>query len=157
MEEFDKAFEEFARPNKAEDALKEFSNWILGISFATCAFLITESKDLIGQYCNQHKLLFKFILIVSMLNALISGFNKYFILNRDAALSGKQDILKHIVIQLKLNKIGFDQAKADWDRNMQDWSREFSKMMIIVNVLKFSIISTLITILLTGFYILWTI
>lgn len=157
MEDFDKIFEEVVSPKNAEKSLKEFSNWVLGISVAVCAFLITESKELLGQYCSSHKALYQIILIIAMLNALISGLNKYLILKRDTGLSVRQDILKKIIIQLKLNQIELNEAKIDWDKNMKDWTGEFKRIIYIEYILKVSLIFTIVTILLAGFYIIWTI
>lgn len=157
MEDFDKTFENVVTPKKSEESLKEFSNWILGISVAVCAFLITESKELAELNCSSHKSLFVITLILAMLNAFISGFNKYLILKRDSVLSGRQDILKKILSQLKLEKIELQEAEKEWDINMAGWTKAFKIIPFILKVLNVSLILTVVTILLAGLYIILTI
>jgi hypothetical protein len=157
MNDFNKSFEDIARPNKSEESLKQFSNWILGISFAVCSFLILESKDLLVQNCNIIRISLKVLLGLSMLSALISGITKYMILNRDVKLSVKQDILKRIMIDLQLNKVSLESAITDWDNHMKDWSAAFVTIGLIGKVFNISLGLTSITIILTGIFILVTI
>lgn len=157
MIDFNKSFEEIVTPSKSEESLKQFSNWIVGISFATCSFLITESSNFIGKECHSNKTLYLLILVLSMLGAFISGLNKYLILSRDTKLSVKQDILKRITIDLQLEKIDIDSAKKEWDNNMKDWSSAFVSIQKIGTILNISLVLTAASILLSGLYILLTI
>lgn len=157
MIDFNKSFEEFVSPNKAEESLRQFSNWIVGISFATWSFLITESDKFIGQECEANKPFYMIILAFSMLGAFISGLNKYFILNRDTKLSVKQDILKRVMIDLQLQKIDLNTAITEWDKHMNDWTSAFATIRVIGIVLNISLVLTAISVLLAALYILLTI
>lgn len=157
MENFDNLFEELVSPKKAEDPLKEFSNWILGISIGLCVFLISESSDLLVQFCKSFKSLYIVILILSMLNVFLCGLNKYLILKRESILSVKQAIFRKIMSRFTLKQIEFNEANADWEKHMEVWRIEFDKIRSIEYILNITLILTLITILLTGFYILLTI
>jgi hypothetical protein len=157
MTDFNKSFEEIVTPSKSKESLKQFSNWIIGISFAICSFLITESSNFIGKECHSNKTVYIIILILSMLGAFISGLNKYFILNRDTKLSVKQDILKRITIDLQLKKIDVDSAIKEWDKHMGDWTSAFVSIQKIGIILNISLVLTAASILLSGLYILLTI
>lgn len=155
--DFNKTFDEFVSPNKAEESLREFSNWIVGISFSICAFLITESDKFICQEYINNKPLYITILILSMFGAFISGLNKYFILNRDTKLSVTQDLLKRVMINYQLKKVSFETASSEWDKHMKDWTAAFSGIRIIGTILNFSLVLTALAVLLSGLYILLTI
>ena len=157
MQDFNKIFEELTRPKNAELSLKEFSNWILGISIGLCAFIIAQSKDLINLDNRYFKSLYFIILILSMLNSFISGFNKYLILRRDSILSVKQDMCKKIMDELEKGKIDRKTADADWNRTMSDWLPEFRKIITIRYILNISLILTVFTSLLIGLYIILSI
>ena len=157
MENFDDLFEELVSPKKAEEPLKEFSNWVLGISVGLCAFLISESNDLIGQSCRSHKTLYLIILILSMLNTIFCGFNKYLILKRESILSVKQAIFRKIMSRFNLKQIEFNKANEEWEIHMKIWRKEFVKITSIEFILNMTLLLTVVTILLTGFYIILTI
>ena len=156
MENFDKSFEELFWPNKPEESIKEFSNWIMGIAFANCAFLISESNRITDCHCNSHKALFIFILILAMLGALISGFNKFLILKRDIFLSIKQQIFKAILVDYKLNKIPQNEAINQWEALRKEFNSKFKKIEIIGLILNISILLTTASIIMTAIYILLT-
>lgn len=156
MFDFNKSFEEIASPNKFEESIRQFSNWILGISIAVCSFLILESRDLI-QDSTCYSILVKILLSLSMACTLISGLTKYMLLNRDIKLSIKQDIFKRIIVDLRLKKISFEEAKIDWDNHMRDWTSVFSTIGLIGKVFNLSIALTTLTIIFTGIFILVTI
>lgn len=157
MQDFDKIFEELTRPKNSELSIKEFSNWILGISIGLCAFIISQSKDLINLDKEAYKIFYIVILILSMLNSFISGFNKYLILKRDNILSVKQDMCKKIMDEFEKGKIDRRKADSDWNKTMENWLPEFRKIIAIRIILNITLILTVLTCLLIGLFIILSI
>ncbi len=154
MANFDNIFEEFQYSDKAEKSLKEFSNWIFGISIGICALLVFQMKGFdLSKYCFS-KLIYLIIVIYSMLNILLTGYNKHLILKRDTIMSIKYGSLKKLVIFSKINDKKPEEIKEEWNIIFAEWTTEFNKIKTIGQILNVSIITTLIAILFAGVFIM---
>ncbi len=154
MANFDDIFDEFQYSNKAEKSLKEFSNWIFGISIGICALLVFQMKGFdLTKFCFS-KLIYLVITIFSMLNVLLTGYNKYLILKRDTSMSILYGALKKLVIFSKRNDKKTEEIKEEWDRIFNDWAKEFNEIKKIGKILNWTIITTLISILSAGVFIM---
>ncbi len=154
MTNFDNIFEKFQYSDKAEKSLKEFSNWIFGISIGICTLLIFQMKGFdLSKYCFS-KLIYLLIVIYSMLNILLTGFNKYLILKRDTIMSIKYGSLKKLVIFSKIHDKKLEEIQEEWNKIFTEWVEEFNKIKIIGHILNVSIITTLIAILFAGIFVM---
>lgn len=154
MTNFDNIFEEIQYSGKAEKSLKEFSNWIFGISIGITALLIFQMKGFdLSKFCYS-KLIYLIIVGYSMLNILLTGFNKYLILRRDTIMSIKYGNLKKLVVFSKINDKKQDEIKEDWSKVFNEWTTEFNKIKTIGQILNLTIITTSISILLSGVFIM---
>jgi hypothetical protein len=154
MADFDKIFEEIQHSDKAEKSLKEFSNWILGISTGICALLVFEIRDFYFESCAFLKLQYKIILIFSMANILLTGFNKYYILKRDVAMNIKYASLKKLLVFSEINKKKPEEIKEQWETKINEWATEHNKIKTIGRLLNITIFTTLATIVMIGVFIL---
>ena len=154
MTNFDNIFEEVQYSDKAEKSLKEFSNWIFGISIGICALLVFQMKGFdLSKYCFS-KLIYLIIVIYSMLNILLTGYNKYLILKRDTIMSIKYGSLKKLVIFSKINNQKQEEIKEEWSKIFTEWSVEFNKIKTIGQILNVSIFTTMIALLFSGLFIM---
>ncbi len=154
MTNFDNIFEEFQYSDKAEKSLKEFSNWILSISIGIGALLVTQIKEFDLPKYDFNKIIYLTILICSMLNILVTGYNKYMILKRDTIMSIKYGSLKKLMILSKINNKRPEEIKEEWNKIFAEWANEFNKIKRIGQILNISVVTILITILFIGVFII---
>jgi hypothetical protein len=86
MEDFDKVFENIDFASKAEKSMKDFSNWLLGISIGLCGLMVSvidNQPALISYYL---KALSISVLIINMANVLLVGITKYKIVMRETQM-----------------------------------------------------------------------
>lgn len=154
MSDFDKIFEQFQFSVKADKPIKEFSNWIFGISIGFCALLIFQMKDFdLNKFCFT-KILYKTIVIFSMLNAFLTGFTKYLIINRDIIMNIKYGALKKLLQFATFSKRKPEDVDIDLNKILNEWTIEFNKIKNIGQFLNISIWTTFVTILITGILLL---
>ena len=134
--------EEFDYGDKAEKSLKDFNNWIFGISIGITALIITQLKEVIVEDLCIH-VAYKIILGISMMNSLFVGFTKYLIMVRETKLGIYDGTIK----KLKLK-----------DRNLTEVSEkrnhEFDKITYHGKLLNWTLATTIFVVLITGIFIL---
>ena len=150
MIDFDKSFSQIQFSEKAEKSLKEFSDWIFGISIGICALLIIQLRTV----CEPNKVLYIIIAIVSLINALFSGFNKYLVLNRAVRLDTKYGEMKKMVMITNYKQNATNEEKILFDKVFNEWVAEYNKIKTIGKFVNFSIYIAAITVIISGIYIL---
>lgn len=137
---------------KAEKSLKEFSNWIFGISIGVSSLLIFQIKgfDLTKYYYASS--IYKGIVIYSMITIFFAGFIKYLILNRENKLSILYGVLLKLIV-LKANKTT-EELKIEWDKTFSEWAEEHNKLKLMSQGLNISIVLTLLLVFLSAIFII---
>ena len=133
---------EYGYADKAEKSLKELNNWIFGISIGFTALIITQLKEVIIESLWIH-VTYKIILGISMLNTLFVGFTKYLIMIRETKLG----IYEGTIHKLKLEK-------RDIHEVSEKLKLEFDTIKCHGKLLNWTIVSTIIVVLITGIFIL---
>lgn len=170
MTHFDEIFEQLKYSDKAENSLKEFNNWILGISIGIFVMLIFQIKGYDIAKNNCIKFTYVILVIVSMINTFLVGYNKYKILKRDTILEIKYGTMKKISIyskikyeksntesnpeRIKEREIEIDKDKVEMSKVFSEWASEFNKIKRIGEFFNITIITTLITVVTSGIFIL---
>lgn len=155
MKEFDIIYEKFRFSEATEKSIKDFSNWIFGISIGICTLLIIQIKGNFD-FTNYHyaKQFYKIILLLSMVNTLFTGYNKFLILKRDTLLNSNHWLLKNLFVTVKDGKKKSEDISNELDDIIKDLDVEQKKILKIGKFLYISIVSTLTIVILTGVYIL---
>lgn len=96
MTNFEKDFEAVQVAERASKSLKEFSDWIFGISIGISTLLITQF-DSINEL---NETFYKLMIILSLGNILYSGINKYFLLRRAVKIDLLYTEMRKITIGL---------------------------------------------------------
>jgi len=149
MEDFDTVFEKFQIAEKTEASIKEFSNWLFGISIGLCALMISLTDRLSISSVNFIKPLFVSILVLSMINVLITGITKYLIFRRETRMMISRGVLKKIALFHQIQKESpFN--RTEWDKHFTNWSTEYNKLSSITKFFNTSIIMNLATTIITG-------
>lgn len=133
---------DFGYADKAEKSLKEFNNWILGISIGITALIITQLKELTVEVLWIH-VAYKITLGISMANSLFVGFTKYLIMVRETKLG----IYEGTIQKLK------SETKDTGDELVQ-LNIEFNKIIFHGKLLNYTLVTTIIVVLTTGVFIL---
>lgn len=134
--------EEFDYGDKAEKSLKEFNNWIFGISIGITALILTQLKDVIIEVLWIH-LAYKIILGFSMMNSFFVGFTKYLIMVRETKLGIYDGTIKKLKLEVR------DIREVSEKRNL-----EFNKITYHGKLLDWTLATTIIVVLITGIFIL---
>jgi len=117
---FEEIFDEYTFTKRAEDSLKSYSNWLLGISLGLAAALISLITD-------ENKILWHFLipLILVFIGILINGFIKRKIFLREIRMNTLFGELKKI----KIVREARTQAKLNTDdkSDLDKWSDAFNK------------------------------
>ena len=161
MESFDIFFEQFRYSDQADKSIKNFANWIFGISIGFSTILIFQMKDFeLSKYCFS-KEIYLILIFFSMLNLLFSSYLKYLIHNRDVNMSIKYGSLKKLVSITKLktfNTIISENIKDDFKKKLDvllgEWFVEVGKIKKIGTLLEISIFTTATLVITTGVYIM---
>jgi hypothetical protein len=135
--------------DKAEKSLKEFNNWILGVSIGICALIITQLKTAGSGSCIM-QIIFKSILTVAMLNVLFVGINKYLLYVRDTKMNIAYGKMKKIFVFAEIRQTPKDDVKANFESIYSDWTNEFNKIETHGKLLNVSLITTAVSVILTG-------
>lgn len=154
MKDFDEIFEEYQYANKAEKSIKEFSNWILGISIAICTVLLFKMDEFNVSKITCGKLIYIQITILSLISTLIAGYCKYRIYLRDIGMSIHHEELKKLLIFSKIKDKKKEDVKSEWTVIYDKWVKEFNKLNPIGKLIKISSVLTFVTILIAGLYII---
>ena len=152
MSEYQNALNQINFAEKSEKSLKDFSNWIFGLSIGVCSLLIFQVKgfDFATYACA--KLIFKGIVIYSMVTVFFAGLSKYLILNRE----NKKGIFYGILLKLLTlkDKKSKEEFEKEWRKTYKDWIEEHNKLVLMSQGLNLSIVLTLILVFITAIFIL---
>ena len=157
MTNLDEIFNQIQFSDKAEKSLEDFSNWIFGISIGICAILIFQIKDFnLSKYCF-NKIFYISIVIFSMINSLLVGYNKYLILKRATMMGVQYGVLRKLAFFSKIKEKKPDEIAKEAELIFSKWSSEYNIIKKIGRIHNITLITTLITLVATGILILVTI
>lgn len=152
MNTYQNALNQINFAEKSEKSLKEFSNWIFGISIAICSLLIFQVKQFDFTSYHYAKMIYKGIIIYSMLTVFFAGLSKYLILNRETTKGIYYGVLlKLLILKEKKSKEEFEK---EWSLTYEKWVTEFNKLHLMSQGLNISIILTMILVFITSIFIL---
>jgi hypothetical protein len=151
MNNYQNALNQINFAEKSEKSLKEFSNWIFGLSIGVCSLLIFQIKDFDFTY-DCAKFIYKAIVIFSMITVLSAGLSKYLILNRENKKGIYYGVLLKLLI-LKDKKTDKD-FETEWSKTYKEWIEEHNKLELMAKGLNISIVLTLILIFISAIFIL---
>jgi len=156
MNDVDKKFQDFEFSTKADKPISEFSNWIFGISAGMCALLIFQMKDFDIEKYTFLKMIYILLVIWSMINLMLTGYSKYLVFKRDIDMGVKYGTFKKSVVLLESYKEtpNYDIEKINVMRIFNEYLVEYNKIRKVGKYLNISILTSVITVLLTGVFIL---
>jgi hypothetical protein len=152
---FEEIFDEHTHTDRVEKSLKEYSNWLLGISLGLGAAIVSTPnnfKDCIFFYIVPLTFVFTGILF--------NGHLKYLILNREIQLNTHFGHLKKVRILREASKtkeipIEDDVIRMEqWNSIFQKYTAESNKLESIGNKLNWATYFTALNVVLTGIFIL---
>jgi|GEM_PF-2832802 len=146
MENFDQVFENIDFAGKAEKSMKDFSNWLLGISIGMCGLMISVIDNQTATTSNLYTALYISILIINMANVLLVSTTKYKIVMRETQMMIEYGSLKKISVHSKDSQTD----KVEWDKHFKNWTTEYNKIATIGKLLSASIKTTLLTVIISG-------
>ncbi len=149
---FEKVLNEIEYADRAEKSLKEFNNWILGISIGISALIITQYKDFNIDNCFV-LITYKIILTLSMLNTLLVGTSKYLIYVRDTRLSIYYGKMKKLIILAQTRNTPIEEVKEEFNKLYEERIVEFNKIEAHGRLLNISLLTTGFVVLVTGVFI----
>ena len=152
MTDFDELFDKFQHSEQTVKSYREFINWVLGISIGICAITIFNIRDLNLCFCIL--IYYKVIIIMTMLNTLITGYAKYYIHMRDINMNTLYGSLKKLSTFSKINNTKQEVIKEKWTTITNQWAIEHNKITTIAKLLNISIITTVITFISVGLFII---
>jgi len=150
---FEEIFDEYTFTKRAEDSLKNYSNWLLGISLGLAAALISLIT-------NETEILWYFLIpiILVFIGILINGFIKRKIFLREIRMNTlfgelkKIKILREARTQAKLNTN--DKSDYDkWNNSFNEYTSESNKIVEIGKNLNWATYLTFVNVLITGIVI----
>jgi len=147
MGDFDTIFEQFQFTQKAEASIKEFSNWLFGISIGICALVISIIDGLHILKTDLIMLLVIIVLILSMINVFFTGIIKFLIFRRETRMMTSYGVLKKMAF---FHQEGSTLDRAEFDQHFHDWSNEYNKITSTSRFFNISIILNFLTILTVG-------
>jgi hypothetical protein len=155
MEDFNKIIEQFRFADLAEKSIKEFSNWLFGISIGICSLLIVDlSSSDIQTSCIDKKLYF-IAIIISLINCLYVGYCKYRIFQRDIKISTIQGALNKKLTFGKINNQKASDLKPEFEKEFSEWVKEYNEITEIGKLMNWSIYLILITLITSAAFILY--
>jgi hypothetical protein len=157
MADTSKIIENFSTFEKAEKSISAFSNWIFGISSAVCVFVILkiEGNDMYNY--KELSCLIIGLIIIAMANTLFTGILKYFVIKREIAMGIKLGLVKKMIMMKEIDGKDDIETRNKMGQNIDAWFTEHNKMASIGRALNISVITTLISILSIGIFILYSI
>jgi hypothetical protein len=146
MGDIDQEFEKIDFASKTEKSIKDFTNWLLGISIGICGFIISVIDNQPTTISNYLKGLSILILTINLANVLLVGITKYKIVMREIQMMIEYGSLKKISVLHK----DYQTDKADWEKHFENWTNEYNKIILIGKLLSASIKTTLSTVIISG-------
>jgi hypothetical protein len=152
MDIYQNALNQINFAEKTEKSLKEFSNWIFGISIGVCSLLIFQIKQFDFTTYQYAKLIYKGIIIYSMFTVFFAGLSKYLILNRETTKGIHYGVLlKLLILKEKKSK---EEFQKEWSKTYNKWTEEHNKLKLMSQGLNISIVLTMILVFTTALFIL---
>ncbi|MBN2395776.1 MAG: hypothetical protein JXC36_04850 [Candidatus Atribacteria bacterium] len=148
MEDFETVFAKFQISEKTERSIKEFSNWLFGISIGLCALMVSLTDRLSISSISFIKPMFVIILVLSMVNVFVTGITKFLIFRRETRMMISVGALKKIALFVQIQKSQFN--KTEWDKHFADWATEYNKLTSINKFFNTSIIMNIVTTIIIG-------
>ncbi len=153
MNNFDEIFEKYQYAEKAERSIKEYNNWILGVSIGICAILLFKVYEFNITRIIYGKYFYILIVLLSLINTLISGFCKYKFYLRDIGMNIHYGELKKLLIFSEINGKKKEETQEEWNTIFSKWINEFNKIRYISRLINISSALAFISIITTGIYI----
>jgi len=152
MSNYKEALETITFAEKAEKSLKEFNNWIFGISIGIYSILIFKFNDIDFSKYECAQTAYKIIIIYSMITVFCTGLSKYHIMMRENKLSIRFGVLlKLLILKNKTPEIEFE---SKWNREFKKWADEHNKIVLMSKFLNLSIIMTSILIIAVAIFLI---
>lgn len=141
-------FLEFA--DKTEKSLRDFVNWVLGVSLGCFTLLILQLKQT-NDGLSYLVVIYKVIVGISLFAIVVSGLTKYHLMRRENRLSSIYSSLLKITTLNGLKPS--EKFSTERSELYDEWYKEFNKITMMTQFLNASIIITGIQILLFGIFI----
>ena len=148
MEDFETIFAKFQISDNTEKSIKEFSNWLFGISIGLCALMVSLTDRLSISSISFIKPMFVIILVLSMVNVFVTGITKFLIFRRETRMMISIGALKKIALFVQIQKSQFN--RTEWYKHFTDWANEYNKLTSINKFFNTSIIMNMITTIIIG-------
>lgn len=151
---FEDIFNDFTYTNRIDESLKNYSNWLLGISLGLAAVLISLIS-------NNNNIFWYFIVSLTFVfvGILLNGFIKYRIFTREILMNTHFGALKQIEIKRK-SRPQSDLSNNDisdknkWTIAFNNYVEENNKITSIAKHMNRSTYFTFFNVLITGFTII---
>ena len=138
--------------DKTEKSLKEFTNWILGITVGAFYILLVNISNLDLEQIPNGKLIYNGLVGYSLITVLVTGLTKYQLLLRDNKMSiSYSTLLKLRLLQTTKSK---EEIRKEWDEAFSKWHYEHSKIPLMSRFLNLSILATSLLLLGIGIFII---
>ena len=155
MEDFNKIIDSVRFSDLAEKSIKEFSNWLFGISIGICSLLIVGLNNSDIQYSCQDKWINLIVIFISFINCFLIGFCKYKIHQRDIRISVIQGALNKKATLAKIENKTASDFKPDFQEDFNKWVEECNKIVKIGNLLNWCIYIGCFTLIITASFIIY--
>ena len=135
----------------AEKSLVDINNWVFGISIGIYAILIFKMRDFELDKYSFTELIFKILIIYSMISVFVCGLTKYHLFIRKSKLERSYAYLKKVIIIHEINKKSdFDK---EWKSGFDSWASEFNKLSLMTKFINLSIITTALLVLFFSIFV----
>jgi hypothetical protein len=145
---FDKIFDQFNITERVEKSMKEYTNWLLGISIGLVAILQSRAYTE-----NCFSILSIIILIIITGGIFFIGYTKYLIFNREIQINTKFGELKKLHL-LNIGKEIDNSTKENAQKILENYYKESNKLESISRFINIGTFLTALNILLTVVFIL---
>lgn len=141
--EFDVIFDKFTVTERVEKSMKEFTNWLLGISIGLAAILQSNQYT---DTCPSILIIIIFTIIIG--GILLIGYTKYLIFNREIQINTKFGELKKLQI-LNIGKEINNSTKEKALEITENYYKESNKLESIASFINVGTFLTALNIILT--------
>ena len=97
--------------------------------------------------------MYKSILTIAMLNILFVGLNKYLLYLRDTKMNITYGKMKKTFLFAEIRQTPKEEVKVNFESLYSEWTTEFNKIATHGKLLNISLITTLISLILTGVFV----
>ena len=146
MNDIDEIIKKIEYASSAENSLKEFINWVLGIAIGISTLLITNFIELkFSCFVITH--LLKITIILALINTLYIGFVKYLFYVRETIINITHGEIKKLFLFAEINNKSKEDIEPELSGLLDKRANEFNKIESIGKLFNYSLIFTLIIIL----------